>query len=49
MQNRQFSRKNNLGAFLIDLKCRWLESGLADFEKHKKNCIMAYGRFFTHF
>ena len=24
-----------LGAFLIDLKCRWLQSGLADLEKHK--------------
>ena len=22
-------------AFLIDLKCRWLQSGLADLEKHK--------------
>ena len=25
-----------LGAFLIDLKCRWLQSGLADLEKHKQ-------------
>ena len=24
-----------LRAFLIDLKCRWLQSGLADLEKHK--------------
>ena len=24
-----------LMAFLIDLKCRWLQSGLADLEKHK--------------
>ena len=23
-----------LRAFLIDLKCMWLQSGLADFEKH---------------
>ena len=22
-------------AFLIDLKCRWLQSGLVEFEKHK--------------
>ena len=24
-----------LSAFLIDLKCRWLQSGLADLEKQK--------------
>ena len=24
-----------LSAFLIDLKCRWLQSGLADLEKHR--------------
>ena len=24
-----------LSAFLIDLKCRWLQSGLADLEKHQ--------------
>ena len=24
-----------LSAFLIELKCRWLQSGLADFEKHQ--------------
>ena len=24
-----------LSAFLVDLKCRWLQSGLADLEKHK--------------
>ena len=24
-----------LSAFLIDLKCKWLQSGLADLEKHK--------------
>ena len=24
-----------LRAFFIDLKCRWLQSGLADLEKHK--------------
>ena len=24
-----------LSAFLIDLKCRWLQSGLDDLEKHK--------------
>ena len=24
-----------LSGFLIDLKCRWLQSGLADLEKHK--------------
>ena len=24
-----------LSAFLIDLKCMWLQSGLADLEKHQ--------------
>ena len=24
-----------LSAFLIDLKCWWLQSGVADFEKHQ--------------
>ena len=33
--NRLFLRKNNLRVFLIGLKCRWLQSGLADLEKHK--------------
>ena len=26
-------KKNDLSAFLIDLKCMWLQSGLADLEK----------------
>ena len=30
-----FEKKNILRAFLIDLKCRWLQSGLGDLEKHK--------------
>ena len=25
----------NLSAFLIDLKCRWFQKGLADLEKHQ--------------
>ena len=29
-----FGEKMILCAFLIDLKCRWLQSGLADLEKH---------------
>ena len=27
--------KNDLSAFWIDFKCRWLQSGLADSEKHQ--------------
>ena len=39
-----------LSAFLIDLKCRWLQSGLADLEKKTPNtCIFAYGRFFFYY
>ena len=30
-----FEKKMILKTFLIDLKCRWLQSGLADLEKHK--------------
>ena len=30
-----FEKKMILSAFLIDLKCRWLQSGLTDLEKHK--------------
>ena len=29
-----------LSAFLIDLKCRWLQSGLADLKKHKTLAIL---------
>ena len=28
-------KKNDFEGILIDLKCRWLQSGLADLEKHK--------------
>ena len=36
MQNIDcFLRKMILSAFLIDLKCRWLQSGLADLEKQQ--------------
>ena len=37
-----------LSAFLIDLKRRWLQSGLADLNT-QNTCIFTYGRFFTHF
>ena len=29
-----------LSAFMIDLKCRWLQSGLADLEKHQTLAIL---------
>ena len=29
-----------LSIFLIDLKCRWLQSGLADLEKHQTLAIL---------
>ena len=34
-KSTDFEKKMILRAFLIDLKCRWLQSGLADLEKHK--------------
>ena len=41
-------------AFLIDLKCRWLQSGLAEFEKHKTLAFLLMADFvrifkITHF
>ena len=38
-----------LSAFWIKLKCRWLQSDLADLEKTSNTSIFAKGRFFTHF
>ena len=43
-----------LSAFSIDLKCRWLQSGLADSEKHKTLAFLLIGDFLhifkiTHF
>ena len=29
-----------LSAFLIDLKCRWFQSGLAELEKHKTLAVL---------
>ena len=29
-----------LSAFLIDLKCMWLQSGLADLEKHQTHSFL---------
>ena len=42
-------KKKILGAFLIDLKCRWLQSGLADLEKHQTLAFLLMVNFFTHF
>ena len=33
-------------AFLIDLKCRWLQSGLANSEKHKTVAFLLMVEFF---
>ena len=44
-----FGEKMILSAFLIEFKCMWLLSGLADLEKTPNTCIFAYGRSFTHF
>ena len=38
-----------LSVFLIDLKYRWLQSGLADLEKHQTLACLLYGKVFTHF
>ena len=50
MQKSTFlKRKNILSAFLIDLKCRWLQSGLTDSEKHQTLAFLLMVEFFTHF
>ena len=36
MQKSTVFEKNDFESILIGLKCRWLQSGLADLEKHKK-------------
>ena len=38
-----------LSAFLIDLKCRWLQSGLTDLEKHKTFAFLLIVYFYTVF
>ena len=35
MKKSTVFEKNDFEGILIDLKCRWLQSGLANFEKHK--------------
>ena len=39
-KNRLSWRKMILRAFLIDLKCWWLSSGLTDFEKHQTPALL---------
>ena len=38
-----------LSAFLIDLKCRWLQSGLADLGKHKTIALLLMVDFVRNF
>ena len=33
-------KKKILSAFVIDLKCRWLQSGQADLEKHQTHAFL---------
>ena len=49
-----FGEKIILSAFLIDLKCKWLQSGLADSEKHQTLAFLLMVEFLrifeiTHF
>ena len=44
-----FGDKIILSAFFIDWKCRWLQSGLADFEKYQTRAFFDYGRFLRIF
>ena len=39
MQKSTVLEKNILSAFFIDLKCMWLQSGLADLDKHQTQAI----------
>ena len=54
MPNRLFWRKMGLSSFFIDLKCRWLQSGLANLEKHQTLAFLLMVHFLrifkiTHF
>ena len=42
-------KKMILIAFLVELKCRLLHSGLADFEKNQTLAFLLMVEFFTHF
>ena len=42
-------KKMILNAFLIDLKCRWLQSGLADLAKHQTLSFLLMVDFFIHY
>ena len=44
-----YEKKMILSAFLIDLKCRSLQSGLIDLEKHKTFAFLLMVDFFTRF
>ena len=42
-------KKKILGAFLIDLKCRWLQSSLAELEKNKTLALLLMVDFLSIF
>ena len=42
-------KKMILSAFLIYLKCRWLQSGLADLEKHQTHVVLLMVDFLRSF
>ena len=44
-----FEKKMILSAFWIKLKCRWLQSGLADLEKHQTLAFLLMADFFSIF
>ena len=49
IQKSTFFEKLDLSVvFFIELKCRWLQTGLHD-SKNTKQLKIAYGRFFTLF
>ena len=48
-KNDCFGEKKILSAFLIDSKCRWLQSGLADLEKHQTIAFLFMVIFYAFF
>ena len=47
MQKTTVLEKKKLSAFLIDLKCWWLQSGLVDFEKHQTPAFLLMVDFYA--
>ena len=49
MEKSHFLQKKRFECIFIELKCRWLQTSLADLEKHLTFVFFLWVDFFTHF